>query len=384
MSRILTGIQSSGRPHLGNILGAILPAIELSQQADNDSFLFIADLHSLTTLKEGEARREFVRAIAATWLAFGFDTIRNTMWRQSRVPEHTELAWYLNCFTPMPMLQNATSFKDKSEKLAAAVNAGLFTYPVLQAADILLYDANLVPVGKDQRQHIEMTRDIASTVNRQYGEEIFVLSGTFSDSSARYGPGWYLRNPPGSAHQPSSADGALIFVKLQQMEAGETCVSRIDTRDPAAWRRYGSHEVCPLHTSDHEDVCLRRLPPGQALRVDTGGGAELQCKNSASRRAIFKIKLPTMAFNDGSADVQAKTQALRFGGKKGFKQLRCNLSTDARPRIGNPHTYRLATHKCFNLNHFLIGRQVLHRLIAVHDQIEHHLLQQDLIPLNSR
>lgn len=175
MSRILTGIQSSGRPHLGNILGAILPAIELSQQADNDSFLFIADLHSLTTLKEGEARREFVRAIAATWLAFGFDTIRNTMWRQSRVPEHTELAWYLNCFTPMPMLQNATSFKDKSEKLAAAMNAGLFTYPVLQAADILLYDANLVPVGKDQRQHIEMTRDIASTVNRQYGEEIFVL-----------------------------------------------------------------------------------------------------------------------------------------------------------------------------------------------------------------
>ena len=107
------------------------------------------------------------------------------------------------------------------------------------------------------------------------GEEILVLSGTFSDSSARYGPGWYLRNPPGSAHQPSSADGALIFVKLQQMEAGETCVSRIDTRDPAAWRRYGSHEVCPLHTSDHEDVCLRRLPPGQALRVDTGGGAEL-------------------------------------------------------------------------------------------------------------
>ena len=175
MSRILTGIQSSGRPHLGNILGAILPAIQLSQQAGNDSFLFIADLHSLTTLKEGDARREFVRAIAATWLAFGFDTARNTMWRQSRVPEHTELAWYLNCFTPMPMLQNATSFKDKSEKLASAVNAGLFTYPVLQAADILLYDANLVPVGKDQRQHIEMTRDIASSVNRQYGEEIFVL-----------------------------------------------------------------------------------------------------------------------------------------------------------------------------------------------------------------
>ena len=174
MSRILTGIQSSGRPHLGNILGAIKPAVDLSKHPDNESFLFIADLHSLTTLKDGPTRREFTRAVAATWLAFGFDTVKNTFWRQSRVPEHTELAWFLNCFTPMPMLQNATSFKDKSEK-AASVNAGLFTYPVLQAADILLYDAEIIPVGKDQRQHIEMTRDIASTLNHQYNTELFVL-----------------------------------------------------------------------------------------------------------------------------------------------------------------------------------------------------------------
>lgn len=174
--RILTGIQSSGRPHLGNILGAIVPAIQLSQQVGNESFLFIADLHSLTTLRDGERRREFVRAIASTWLAFGYDTDKNTIWRQSRVAEHAELAWYLNCFTPMPMLENATSFKDKVAKLgSSAVSAGLFTYPVLQAADILLYDANLVPVGKDQRQHLEMTRDIASAVNHQYNSEVFVL-----------------------------------------------------------------------------------------------------------------------------------------------------------------------------------------------------------------
>lgn len=174
--RILTGIQSSGRPHLGNILGAIVPAIQLSQQAGNESFLFIADLHSLTTLKDGVTRREFVRAIASTWLAFGYDTTQNTIWRQSRIAEHAELAWYLNCFTPMPMLENATSFKDKVAKLgSSAVSAGLFTYPVLQAADILLYNANLVPVGKDQRQHIEMTRDLASSVNHQYDSEVFVL-----------------------------------------------------------------------------------------------------------------------------------------------------------------------------------------------------------------
>ncbi len=175
MARILTGIQSSGRPHLGNILGAIQPAIRLSETPGNESFVFIADLHSLTTLKQADPRREYTKAVAATWLAFGYDTVKNTLWRQSRVAAHTELAWYLNCFTPMPMLENATSFKDKSEKLTAAVNAGLFTYPVLQTADILLYDANLVPVGKDQRQHLEMARDIAGMVNHHYQTDVFVL-----------------------------------------------------------------------------------------------------------------------------------------------------------------------------------------------------------------
>ncbi len=188
MARILTGIQSSGRPHLGNILGAIQPAIELSKDPANESFFFIADLHSLTTLKDGQLRHEYVKAIAATWLAFGFDTERNVFWRQSRVQEHTELAWYLNCFTPYPMLANAHSFKDKSERLAD-VNAGLFTYPVLQAADILLYDANLVPVGKDQKQHLEMSKDIASAVNRQVGSEILVLPESRIDERLMVIPG---------------------------------------------------------------------------------------------------------------------------------------------------------------------------------------------------
>ena len=173
--RILTGIQSSGRPHLGNILGAIKPAIDLSVQPGNDSFFFIADLHSLTSLRDGETRREFTRAVAAAWLAFGLDTERNTFWRQSRVAEHTELAWFLECFAPMPMLQNATAFKEKAEKMAVStVNSGLFIYPILQAADIVLYDANIVPVGKDQRQNLEITRDVASAFNRQYGEVLTI------------------------------------------------------------------------------------------------------------------------------------------------------------------------------------------------------------------
>ena len=192
MARILTGIQSSGKPHLGNILGAIQPAIALSQSTDaegnpNESFFFIADLHSLTTIKEAETRVDNVNAVAAAWLAFGFDTQQNLLYRQSQIPEVCELAWYLNCFTPYPMLANAHSFKDKADRLAD-VNAGLFTYPVLMAADILLYDADVVPVGKDQQQHLEMTRDIASTFNHRYGDT-FVLPEAKIDETRMTIPG---------------------------------------------------------------------------------------------------------------------------------------------------------------------------------------------------
>lgn len=173
MTRILTGIQSSGRPHLGNLLGAIIPAIKLSKQPGNDSFFFIADLHSLTTIKDAKTRIDNVRAVAAAWLAFGFDVEKNYLYRQSQIADVCELTWYLNCFAPFPMLANAHSFKDKSDRLAD-VNAGLFTYPVLMTADIILYDAEVVPVGKDQRQHVEMARDIASSFNNQYGETFIV------------------------------------------------------------------------------------------------------------------------------------------------------------------------------------------------------------------
>nr|WP_287935092.1 tryptophan--tRNA ligase [Algoriphagus sp.] len=175
MARVLTGIQSSGRPHLGNILGAIVPAIQLIEQnSQEESFIFIADLHSLTTQKDGEIRKANTLAVAAAWLAFGLDIQKTVFYRQSRIPEVAELTWYLNCFTPFPMLANAHSFKDKSSRLAD-VNAGLFTYPVLMASDILLYSADLVPVGKDQLQHLEMTRDIASTFNRVMEEEILTI-----------------------------------------------------------------------------------------------------------------------------------------------------------------------------------------------------------------
>ena len=174
MARILTGIQSTGTPHLGNILGAILPAIEKAKNEANDSYLFIADMHSLTQIKDAETLRQNTYSTAATWLAFGLDINKTVFYRQSDVPQVTELSWYLSCFFPYQRLTLAHSFKDKADRLED-VNAGLFTYPMLMAADILLYDAEIIPVGKDQEQHIEMTRDVASRFHAKIGGETFVL-----------------------------------------------------------------------------------------------------------------------------------------------------------------------------------------------------------------
>lgn len=187
MARILTGVQSTGTPHLGNLLGAVLPAIAMAEEAENDSFLFIADLHSLTQIKDGEILRQHTFNTAATWLACGLDTDKTVFYKQSDVSEVTELAWYLNCFYPYQRLTLAHSFKDKADRLQD-VNAGLFSYPMLMAADILLYDADIVPVGKDQLQHLEMTRDVGARFNSQLGET-FVLPQAKIQDSTQYVPG---------------------------------------------------------------------------------------------------------------------------------------------------------------------------------------------------
>lgn len=187
MSRILTGVQSTGVPHLGNLLGAIIPAIEMANSPKNESFLFIANLHSLTQIKDAEVLKENTYATAATWLAFGLDVNKTTFYRQSDVPQVTELTWYLNCMFTYQRLTLAHSFKDKADRLSD-VNAGLFTYPMLMAADILLYDAEFIPVGKDQLQHIEMTRDVAERFHAQYGET-FVLPEAKLSESSKYVPG---------------------------------------------------------------------------------------------------------------------------------------------------------------------------------------------------
>jgi tryptophanyl-tRNA synthetase len=182
MARILTGIQSTGTPHLGNILGAILPAIKMAEKPENDSYLFIANLHTLTQIKDAETLRANTYSTAATWLAFGLDIEKTVFYRQSDIPQVTELSWYLSCFFPYQRLTLAHSFKDKADRLED-VNSGLFFYPMLMAADILLYDAEIIPVGKDQLQHIEMTRDVAARFHAKVGETFVLPKGKIQENT---------------------------------------------------------------------------------------------------------------------------------------------------------------------------------------------------------
>lgn len=188
MTRVLTGIQSTGVPHLGNLLGAIIPAINMTRNEDTESFLFIADLHSLTSIKDGALLRENTYGVAAAWLACGLNPEKTIFYRQSDVTEVTELTWYLMCYFQYQRLTLAHSFKDKAGR-TEDINAGLFNYPMLMAADILMYDANEVPVGKDQMQHIEMARDVAQRLNNSVGKDLLVLPEAIIQEDVQIIPG---------------------------------------------------------------------------------------------------------------------------------------------------------------------------------------------------
>ncbi|MFD0761589.1 tryptophan--tRNA ligase [Lutibacter aestuarii] len=210
MSRILTGVQSTGTPHLGNLLGAIIPAIEMANNSQEDSFLFIADMHSLTQIKNGKELRENTYSVAATWLAFGLDVNKSVFYRQSDIPEVTELSWYLSCFFPFQRLTLAHSFKDKADRLDD-VNAGLFNYPMLMAADILLYDAEIVPVGKDQLQHLEITRDVANRFNHQMGDTLVPPEAKIKEGTM------YVPGTNGGKMSKSSGNIINLFLPDKQL-----------------------------------------------------------------------------------------------------------------------------------------------------------------------
>ncbi|TDT46401.1 tryptophanyl-tRNA synthetase [Maribacter spongiicola] len=241
MARILTGIQSTGTPHLGNILGAIKPAIEMANNPANESFLFIADMHSLTQIKNGAELRHNTYAVAATWLAFGLDIENTVFYRQSDVPQTAELAWYLSCFFPYQRLTLAHSFKDKADRLED-VNAGLFTYPMLMAADILLYDANIVPVGKDQMQHIEMTRDVASRFHAQLGETFVLPEGKVQEETM------YIPGTDGAKMSKSKGNLISLFqtdkqLRKQVMGIQTDSTPMEDPKDPTNDNVFGLYKL---------------------------------------------------------------------------------------------------------------------------------------------
>jgi len=258
MSRLLTGIQSTGVPHLGNILGAIMPAIEMAKDDKNESFLFIADMHSITQIKDGGILKENTYSTAAAWLAFGLDPKKTVFYRQSNVPQTAELSWYLACFFPFQRLTLAHSFKDKADRLSD-VNAGLFTYPMLMAADILLYDVNYVPVGKDQEQHLEMTRKVAAAFNNQMGET-FVMPEVKINEDTKLVPG-----TDGSKMSKSKGNIINIFLpknklkkQINSIETDSTALE--DPKNPDTCNAFTLYKL--LATADETETMRQNYLAG--------------------------------------------------------------------------------------------------------------------------
>lgn len=305
MSRILTGIQATNIPHLGNLLGAIVPAIQLSKDPANNSIYFIADLHSLTSIKDAEFIRESRYAVAATWLAFGLDTDRNILFKQSAVPEVTELTWYLSCFMSYHRLQLAHSFKDKSAQ-GMDVNTGLFTYPVLMAADILLYESNIVPVGKDQKQHVEYTRDLAEKVNHHFQQEIFVVPQEKIDEDVMLIPGI-------DGQKMSKSKNNFINIFLPEKELKKVVMSVVTDSTPLE---------SPKNPDTDNVFALYKLLAGaadtQALREKylAGGFGYGHAKTALFELILEKFKQEREAYTHFMSDRAELDRELKKGADK--------------------------------------------------------------------
>ena len=304
MSRILTGIQSTGTPHLGNILGAIIPALKLAKEAENESFLFIADMHSLTQIKDSAQLKENSYATAATWLAFGLDTNKTVFYRQSDVPQVSELMWYLLCLYPFNRLSLAHSFKDKADRMDD-VNGGLFTYPILMAADILLYDATIVPVGKDQKQHLEMTRDVANRFNLKYGET-FILPEEKIEEDTMLVPGT-------DGEKMSKSRGNYIDVLLPEKALRTQIMSIVsdstpleEPKDPSKCATFALYK---LIASESEITQMRK----NYLAGNYGYG---HAKQALFELILTKFAVPREKFSALMADKSQIDTALSIGAEK--------------------------------------------------------------------
>ena len=321
MKRILTGIQCTGNPHLGNVLGSMLPAIKLSTQSEYDAFMFLADLHTLTTIKDGDIRKMYVYTAAAAWLALGLDTEKVIFYRQSRIPALCELTWYLNCFAPYPMLANAHAFKDKRDRLAT-INAGLFIYPVLMAADILLYQADSVPVGKDQLQHVEIARDLATNFNNQYGPTFTIPQAVID---------MHIATIPGiDGQKMSKSYNNTVNIFLPEKELRQVIMSiQTDSLSIAATKDPDQCNIYKLYSTlaSAADIATMRQ---QYLH---GGYGYKEAKEAFFELILEKFREPRARFNDYIKDLSAIECILQSGEQKA-KEIATKTLTIVQEKLG--------------------------------------------------
>ena len=304
MARILTGIQSTGTPHLGNLLGAIIPAIQMSNNPENESFLFIADMHSLTQIKDATLLKQNTYSTAAAWLAFGLDIDKTVFYRQSDIPQVTELAWYLSCFFPYQRLTLAHSFKDKADRLED-VNAGLFTYPMLMAADILLYDANIIPVGKDQLQHIEMTRNAATRFHAQLGDT-FVIPEADVQKETMLVPG-----TDGNKMSKSNNNSINLFLPDKQLQKQIMSIETDSTplEEPKDWNTCNCFAIFKLVANDTQIAEMK-------ANYEKGGFGYGHAKQALFELLIDKFSTERERYNYYMENLNEVDKTLAIGATK--------------------------------------------------------------------
>ena len=321
MAKILTGIQSTGTPHLGNILGAIIPAIEMANSSNEESYLFIANMHSLTQIKDLNVLNENTFSTAATWLSFGLDPNKSCFFRQSDVPEVTELAWYLSCFFPYQRLKLAHSFKDKADNLKD-VNSGLFSYPMLMSADILMYDANIVPVGKDQLQHLEMTRDVATRFNNLMGDTFVIPEAKIQDDTK------YIIGTDGEKMSKSKSNIIDVFLddkklRKQIMKIQTQSLSVEEPKDPDKCNVFKLFKVI---ASDEDAKKLHS-------RYTNGGMGYGEAKELLYNHTLSRFSKNRELFFELNSNRDKVEQLLLEGALKARKQAQ-NVLKRVRARVG--------------------------------------------------
>ncbi|AUP79332.1 tryptophan--tRNA ligase [Flavivirga eckloniae] len=321
MARILTGIQSTGTPHLGNILGAIMPAIEMANNPENDSYLFIANLHTLTQIKDAETLRTNTYSTAATWLAFGLDIEKTVFYRQSDIPQVTELSWYLSCFFPYQRLTLAHSFKDKADRLED-VNSGLFTYPMLMAADILLYDAEIIPVGKDQLQHIEMTRDVASRFHAKMGDTFVQPEGKIQENTK------LIPGTDGEKMSKSRDNIINIFLGDKKLRKQIMTIQTDSTplEDPKDWKTCNCFAIYNLLANDEQIEAMK-------ANYENGGYGYGHAKQALFELIIEKFAEQRERYNYYMNNLNEIDKALALGAEKATK-VADNVLKRVREKVG--------------------------------------------------